>query len=134
MSFTIMCVYIYIYFICHLWFNLGKDVVKGATKVRGHSFFKIVCLKNHKGIIIIWIVMKFFGLFFINSKVYMLKAWHKSQLLLHIQSIQTSRVDNPYFFQTSLFLSNMHHSFWKLKRIFKLMIRRAKRFELTIFF
>jgi hypothetical protein len=91
--------YIYIYFICHLWFNLGKDIVKGVTKVKGHSFFKIVCLKNHKGIIIIWIVMKRFGLFFINCKVYMFKAWHKSKLFLHIQSIQTSRVDNPYFFK-----------------------------------
>jgi hypothetical protein len=41
----------------------------------------------------------FSGIFSINSKDYMLKAWHKSNLFLHVQNTQTSRVDNPYFFQ-----------------------------------
>jgi hypothetical protein len=65
----------------------------------------------------------------------MLKVWHKSKKNLHVQSIQTSRVDNPCFFQTSFFLPNVHHSFWKLKRILTLMIRRAKKLEpMTIVF
>jgi hypothetical protein len=55
-------------------------------------------------------------------------------MFLHVQSIQTSKVDNPCFFQTLFFLSNAHHFFRKLEKIFTLMIRRAKRLELMIFF
>jgi hypothetical protein len=40
-----------------------------------------------------------------NYKVYMLKVWHKSKMFLQVQNIQTSRVDNPYFFQTSFFFT-----------------------------
>ncbi len=72
----------------------------------------------------------FLGIFSINYKVYMLKIWHKSKMFLHVQSIQTLKMDNPYFFQTSFFLSNVHHSFWKLERILTLMIRKPKGFEL----
>jgi hypothetical protein len=36
-----------------------------------------VCLKNHRWNTIVWIIINFFGIFFINCKVYMLKAWHK---------------------------------------------------------
>jgi len=49
MSFTI-----YIYFICHLWCNLGKDIVKRATQVRGHSLKKNCMLersqRNHNNL------------------------------------------------------------------------------------
>jgi hypothetical protein len=46
MLFTI----IYIYFIYHLWFNLGKDIVKGATQVWGHSLKLYFCMfKSSKG-------------------------------------------------------------------------------------
>ncbi len=79
-------------------------------------------------------VIKVFGIFFINCKVYIFKAWHKSKMFLHVQSIQTLRVDNPCFFQMSVFLPNVHHSFWKLERILTLIIRRAKGFELINFF
>jgi hypothetical protein len=54
-----------------------------------------VCLKNHKGNVIVWIVIKVLGIFSINCKVYMLKAWHKSKMVLHVQSTQTPKVDNP---------------------------------------
>jgi len=40
--------------------------------------------------------MKKIVVFSINCKVYMLKAWHKSKMFLHVQSIQTLRVDSPY--------------------------------------
>jgi hypothetical protein len=43
-------------------------------------------------------------------------------------------VDSPYFFQTSFFLPNVLHSFWKLGRILTLIIRRAKGLELMNFF
>jgi hypothetical protein len=33
----------------------------------------------------------------------MLKAWHKSIFFFHVQSTQTPRMDNPYFFQTFFF-------------------------------
>jgi len=89
-----------------------------------------VCLKDHKGSIIVWILITFLGIFFINWKFYMLKIWHKSKRFLHVQSIQTSKVDTPCYFLISFFLPNVHHSFWKLKIILKLMIRRAKGLEL----
>jgi hypothetical protein len=41
---------------------------------------------------------KFFGIFFINYKAYILKVLDKSKMFLHVQNIQTSRVDNFNFF------------------------------------
>jgi hypothetical protein len=38
----------------------------------------------------------------------MLKDWHKLKMFLHVQSIQTSRVDNLLFFQTSFFYTKMY--------------------------
>jgi len=51
---------------------MGKNIV---TQMNGH-FLKLhfLCLKDHKGSIIVWIVIKVFGIFFINCKVYMFKA------------------------------------------------------------
>ncbi len=86
----------------------------------------LVCLKDQKGNITVWIVIKKNEIFFINCKVYMLK----SKMFLHGHSTQTSRVDNPYFFQTSFFLPNVQHSLWKLKMIITLMNRKAKGLEL----
>jgi hypothetical protein len=43
----------------------------------------------------------FFGT--INCKVYMLKVWDKSKMFLHVQNIQTSKMDNLCFFQMSFF-------------------------------
>jgi len=88
-----------------------------------------VCLKNHKGSIIVWIAIKFFGIISINCKVYMLKVWHKLIMFLHVQSTQTSKMDNPYFFKCPFFLPNVHHFFWKLERILTLIIRREKGLE-----
>jgi hypothetical protein len=41
----------------------------------------------------------FFGIFFINYKVYMFKVWHKSKMFLHVQRTQISKVNNFYFFK-----------------------------------
>jgi hypothetical protein len=77
---------------------MGKNIVKQATQVSGHFLNDIfVCLKDHKWSIIVWIVIMFLGIFFNNYKVYMLKAWHKSKMLLYVQSTQTLKVDNPCF-------------------------------------
>ncbi len=54
-------------------------------------------------------------------------------MFLHVQSTQTLRMDNPCFFYTSLFLTNVHHFFLKLESILILMIIREKKFELMIF-
>jgi len=77
---------------------------------------------------------KFFIIFSINCKVYMFKVWHKSKMFSHVQNIQISRVDNPYFFQMSFFFTKLHYSFWKLERILTLIIRTAKGLELMNFF
>ncbi len=51
-------------------------------------------------------------------------------MFLHVQSIQTLRMNNLYVFQTSFFLSNVHQFFQNLERILTLMIRKAKGLEL----
>ncbi len=90
-----------------------------------------VCLKDHKGSTIVWIVINVFGIFSIDCKAYVLKAWHKSKMFLHVQNTQTLRVGLfLVFFKHPFFLPNVHHSFWKLERILTLMIRREKGFEL----
>jgi hypothetical protein len=45
-----------------------------------------VCLEDHKWNIIGWIIINIFGIFFINCKFYMLKAWYNSKMFLHAQS------------------------------------------------
>ncbi len=46
-------------------------------------------------------------------------------MFLHVQSIYTSRMNSPFFSKCVSFLLSVHHSFFKLKRILTLMIRRA---------
>jgi hypothetical protein len=93
-----------------------------------------VCLKNHKGNIIVWIVIKNFKIFFTNYKFYMFKAWHKSKIFLHIQSTQTLEMNNPYFFQTSFVSTKCASFLLKIEKNLILMNRRAKWFELMIFY
>jgi len=54
--------------------------------------------ERSQGNIIIWIVI-----ISINCNFYMLKAWHKSKIFLHVQSTQTLKMGSPCFFQTSFF-------------------------------
>ncbi len=87
---------------CSLW---GKNTIRGATQVNGHSLkLHFYMFERSQGkCIIIWIVIKKIGIFFVNCKVYMLKVWHTSKKKLHVQNIQTCRMDSPYFSQTFLF-------------------------------
>jgi len=55
-------------------------------------------------------------------------------MFLHVPSTQTSKVDNPYFFQMFFILPNVHRLKNKLESILTLMIRKEKRLELMIFF
>jgi hypothetical protein len=51
---------------------MGKITIKIATQMRGQSLnYIFVCLKNHKGSIIVWVVL---GIFSINYEIYMLKV------------------------------------------------------------
>jgi len=50
----------------------------------------------------------------------MLKAWHKSIYFLHVQSIQTSKVDNPCFFQMSFFSTKCAPLFLKIWKDFNI--------------
>ncbi len=85
-------------------FPKGKNTIIGATQVNGHFFnYIFVCLKNHKGRIIVWIILIFWGIFSINCKFYMFKTWHISKMFLHVQNTQTLKLDNPYFIETSFF-------------------------------
>ncbi len=113
-----------------------KMTIKGTTQVNEQSLkLHFFMFERSQGKHNSLNCHNFLGIFFINCKVYMLKVWHKSKKFLYIQNIQTSRVDNPCFFQTSFFLPNVHHSFWELKRILTLIIRRAKKIEsMTIVF
>ncbi len=88
-----------------------------------------VCLKNHKGSIIVWIVIIIFGIFFIV-------CIHAQNLGggLHVQNTQILKVDNPYFFRTSFFSIKCTPFLLKIKKIVTLMIRREKGFELMISF
>jgi hypothetical protein len=55
---------------------MGENTIKGATQVRVHTpqNYIFVCLKDHKGNIIVWIKIKQIGIFSINYKVYMFNA------------------------------------------------------------
>jgi len=114
---------------------LGKNIVKGATQVRGHSFklhfcmFEISQVKHNS----------------LNCHNELLECFQliikfTCQNLTQINFFFMFKTLKPWewiilgFFQTSFFLPNVYHSFWKLERILTLMIRRTKGFELMIFF
>jgi hypothetical protein len=56
----------------------------------------------------------------INRKFYMLKVLHKSKMFLYVQSIQTSKVDNPCFFQMSFFSTKCAQFFLKIGEDFNI--------------
>jgi hypothetical protein len=50
----------------------------------------------------------------------MLKIWHKLKMFLHVQSTQTSKVDNPCFFQTSFFSTKSAPFLLKIEKNFNI--------------
>jgi hypothetical protein len=50
----------------------------------------------------------------------MLKDWHKSNFFLHVQNIQTSRVNNLYFFQMSFFFTKCAPILLKIEEDFNI--------------
>ncbi len=80
---------------------MGKITIKGAIQVSGHSLKLHFCMfersqMKHNSLD----YHNFFGIFSINCKVYMFKTWHKSLIFVHLQSIQTLKVDSFWFFKT----------------------------------
>ncbi len=69
----------------------------------------------------------FGGIFSINYKVHMFKAWHILEMFLHVQSIQTSRVDKPCFFQMFFFLTIFAPFFMKIREDFNIDDCKGKR-------
>jgi hypothetical protein len=95
---------------------MGKIRVKGATQVSGHSLKLHFCMfgrsqGKHNNLIVINV----FGIFSINCKV-----WHKSKMFLHIQSIQTLKVDSLCFFQMFFFSTKCAPFLLKIGKYFNI--------------
>jgi hypothetical protein len=87
---------------------LGKNIVKGATQVSGHSLKLHFCVfESHKESIIVWIVIIFLGIFFINYKSYMLKVWPKKFKNFACSKHLNFESGKFFFFQMSLFFYQM---------------------------
>jgi hypothetical protein len=93
----------------------------------------ILFLNNHKRNIINWIVNFFFFLSSITYKVSLFKTWCKLMMFQKSFCMFKTTMNN-HFFQMSFFISNVHHSFSKLKRILILMIIKAKHLKFIKFF
>jgi len=52
----------------------SKEPPKWMDTLQNYIF---VCLKDHKGSIVVWIIIIKKYIFSINYKIYMLKAWYK---------------------------------------------------------
>jgi hypothetical protein len=88
-----------------------------------------VCLKDHKGNIIIWNVINFLEYFPLIAKFTCSKFDPNQKCFCMFKTLK------PWewtigFFLTFFFLPNVHHAFWKLERVLTLMIRKAKWLEL----
>jgi hypothetical protein len=101
--------------------HLGKIIVIGATQVSEH-FLKLYfwMFERSQGKHNSLDYHKFFGIFYINCKVYMFKAWHKSKMFLHVQISQTLRIDNPCFFQMSFFSTKCASFLLKIEENFNI--------------
>ncbi len=97
--------------------------------------YKFVCLKDHKWSIIVWIIITFFRIFFINYKVYMLKASHNFFLKITCSKHSNIESGQLLFFSHVLFLYQMCTIPSKnCKKISTLMIKKEKWFELMNYF
>ncbi len=90
----------------NIW-STGKNTFKGVTQVNEHFLKLHFCMfersqVKHNNLD----CHKFFALFSINYKFYMLKIWHKFKFFLHVENIQILRVDSLCIFQMSFFLPN----------------------------
>jgi hypothetical protein len=66
-----------------------------------------------------------FGIFSINCKIYIFKAWHETNFF-SCSKQSTLRLDSP-FVSNIFFLTNVHHSLWKLAKDFNIDDYKGKR-------
>jgi hypothetical protein len=69
----------------------------------------------------------FVGIFSINCKVYMFIVSYKLKMFLHVQSIQTLKMDNPYFFQMPFFSTKCALILLKIENDFNIDNLKGKR-------
>jgi len=94
-----------------------------------------VCLKNHKGCIMAWIIIIFLEYFSLIAKFICLKLDTYQKCFCMFKSFKLGGWTIFIFSKRFFFLPNVHHSFWKLERILTLMIIIFKKgLELMIFF
>ncbi len=111
---------------------MGKNIVKGATQVSGHSLkYIFVCLKDHKWSIIVWIVIIFGEYFSLIAKFTCSKFDTNQKCFCMFKTLKPQKWTFLFYF------SNIHFFYQmctilknKLEKILTLMIRRAKGLEL----
>jgi hypothetical protein len=84
------------YIVCKIW--RGKNIIKRTTRVNGHLLKLHFCtFERSQGKHNSLDCHNFFGIFSINCKVYMFKAWHKSKMFFACSK-------HSKFFENGLFL------------------------------
>jgi hypothetical protein len=95
------------------------------------SNYIFICFKDHKGNIIILIVIICLEYFSLIAKFTCSKFDTNKKCFGMFKTLKPRKSMVLVFFKHLIFLPNVHHSFWKLKNILTLMVRRAKGLELT---
>jgi hypothetical protein len=93
-----------------------------------------ICLKDHKWRIIIWIIIMFLKYFPWIAKLTCSKFDTNKKCFCTFKALKLWEWTIFVFFKCLFFPPNVHHFFWKLKSILRLMITKAKGFELMIYF
>ncbi len=88
-----------------------------------------IYLKNHKGSIIVWIVIIFLEYFSLIAKFTCSKLDRNQKYFCMFKAFKPQEWTILIFFKCFFSTKCAHHSFWKLERILTLMIKRAKGLE-----
>jgi hypothetical protein len=91
---------------------MGKNTIKRVIQVNGHSLKLHLCMfdksqMKHNSLD----CQNVFWNIFHQLQILHAKSLTQINFFLHVQSTQTSKMDNPWFFQTSVFLLSVHHYF-----------------------
>ncbi len=110
---------------------MGKNIVKGATQVSGHSLkYIFVCLKNHWWSLIVWIVIMFLEYFPLIAKNMCSKFNTNQKCFCMFKALKPQKWTFILFFKTFIFSTKCAPFFFKWKKILTVMIRRGKWLEL----
>jgi len=122
-------------FQCDTWKHMGKNTIKGNTKVNGHFLKLHFCMfeKSFEWNIIIWIIIFFLEYFSSIAKFKCSKFDTNKKWFCMFKTVKLQEWTILIFFKHYFFFPNVHHFFWKLKRILTAIIKRTKGFELMKF-